>query len=62
MKNHNLSKVPKEYEKYLTKFKEAKYFAAIKVGGECLNDSLAHSLRILYGLGLYPIVVHGGGR
>jgi acetylglutamate kinase len=62
MKNHNLSTIPEEFEKYLTKFEEAKYFAAIKAGGECLNDSLAHSLRILYGLGLYPLVVHGGGR
>ncbi len=62
MKNHNLPQIPGEYEKYLTKFEEAKYFAAIKVGGECLDDSLAHSLRILYGLGLYPIVIHGGGR
>ena len=62
MKN-NLLEIPKEeYEKYLTRFKRTKYFLAIKAGGECLNDSLAQSLRILYCLGLYPIVVHGGQR
>ncbi len=62
MKDYNLFTIPEEYERYLTKFREAKYFAAIKAGGECLDVSLAQSLRILHGLGLYPIVVHGGGK
>lgn len=58
----------KEFESYLTKFKRAdvKYFSAIKVGGGCLTDELVSnvvdSLTELHDLGLYPLVVHGGGK
>ncbi len=37
------------------------YFAAIKAGGECLNDEFAYSLRKLHEKNIYPVVVHGGG-
>lgn len=38
-------------------------FAVIKVGGAVLDqlDELALSLSFLYRVGLYPIVLHGGG-
>ena len=51
-----------EYKYYLDEFTKSKYFGAIKVGGECLNSDLAESIRILYDIGLLPILVHGGGK
>jgi len=38
-------------------------FAVIKIGGAVLDqlDELAHSLSFLYRVGLYPVVLHGGG-
>jgi len=51
-----------EFEYYLDEFKKARYFAAIKAGGECLNSDLAKSLTILHGFGLLPVLVHGGGK
>lgn len=52
----------KEFEHYLAEFRKAKYFAAIKAGGECLNSDLIEALTILHGLDLLPIVVHGAGK
>lgn len=56
----------KEVEQYLKRFAsvESTRFAVIKVGGAILRDeleSLASSLDFLYRVGLYPIVIHGGG-
>lgn len=56
----------KEVEQYLKRFSqvESHRFAVIKAGGRILRDdldSLASSLSFLYSVGLYPIVVHGGG-
>ncbi len=50
-----------EFKYYLAEFKKARYFAAVKAGGECLDSGLAKSLAMLHSLGLLPIVVHGGG-
>ena len=38
-------------------------FAVIKVGGAVLDqpDELALSLSFLYRVGLYPVILHGGG-
>lgn len=56
----------KEVEQYLKRFSsvESTRFAVVKVGGAILRDdldNLASSLSFLYRVGLYPIVVHGGG-
>jgi acetylglutamate kinase len=56
----------KEVEQYLKRFSsvDSTRFAVIKVGGAILRDdldSLASSLDFLYRVGLYPIVIHGGG-
>ncbi|MFW5966478.1 MAG: acetylglutamate kinase [Persicimonas sp.] len=56
----------KEVEQYLRRFSsvDSTRFAVVKVGGAILReelDSLASSLSFLYRVGLYPIVVHGGG-
>ena len=56
----------KEVEQYLKRFSrvDSTRFAVIKVGGAILKDdldSLASSLAFLYRVGLYPIVIHGGG-
>lgn len=51
-----------EFEYYLGEFKKARYFAAIKAGGECLDSDLAKSLAMLHDSGLLPILVHGGGK
>lgn len=52
----------KEFNYYLSEFRKAKYFGAIKAGGECLNKYLIDSLKKLHCLELYPIPVHGGGE
>ncbi|CAG8513806.1 4836_t:CDS:10, partial [Racocetra persica] len=56
----------KEAEQYLRQFSsvESQKFAVIKVGGAVISDeldSLASSLSFLNRVGLYPIVLHGGG-
>ena len=56
----------KEVEQYLKRFSsvDSTRFAVVKVGGAILRndlDNLASSLSFLYRVGLYPIVVHGGG-
>jgi N-acetyl-gamma-glutamyl-phosphate reductase / acetylglutamate kinase len=56
----------REVQQYLSHFKsvEPNSFAVIKVGGAILTDyldELCSSLAFLYTVGLYPIVVHGGG-
>ena len=56
----------KEVEQYLKQFAslESRQFAIIKAGGAVLRDdleNLASSLSFLQRVGLYPIVVHGGG-
>jgi len=50
-----------ESSRYLKEFRNAKYFAAVKGGGDCLDSFLADSFRTLYELELLPIVVHGSG-
>lgn len=55
-----------EAEQYLRQFSsvESQKFAVIKVGGAVISneiDSLASSLSFLNRVGLYPIVLHGGG-
>jgi N-acetyl-gamma-glutamyl-phosphate reductase/acetylglutamate kinase len=62
--NHIGSK--REAEQYLKLFTSvsSKQFAVIKVGGAILTqylDDLCQALRLLYGLGLYPVIVHGAG-
>lgn len=56
----------REVEQYLKQFSslDSKQFAIIKAGGAVLRDdleNLASSLSFLHRVGLYPIVVHGGG-
>ena len=59
----------KEVERYLRIFSSSSHpsnpakFAVIKVGGAVLEqlDELALSLSFLYRVGLYPVVLHGGG-
>ncbi len=56
----------KEVEQYLKQFAslDSRQFAIIKAGGAVLRDdleNLASSLSFLQRVGLYPIVVHGGG-
>jgi N-acetyl-gamma-glutamyl-phosphate reductase / acetylglutamate kinase len=56
----------REVQQYLSHFKsvEPNSFAVIKVGGAILTqfaDELCSSLSFLYTVGLYPIIVHGGG-
>lgn len=56
----------REIEQYLSQFKSvsSQQFAVIKVGGAILTehlDALCMSLRHLYVMGLYPIIVHGAG-
>ena len=56
----------KEVEQYLKRFSsvDSTRFAVVKVGGATLRDdldNLASSLSFLYRVGLYPIVIHGGG-
>ena len=61
MKNH-LKIGKNDFQEYLKNFRKEKYFAAIKAGGECLDESLEVSLRMLHNFGLYPVLVHGGGK
>ncbi|KAM0453455.1 hypothetical protein ACHAO4_005048 [Trichoderma viride] len=56
----------REGQQYLKLFTtvSSQKFAVIKVGGAILRDhldDLCRSLLFLYELGLYPVVVHGGG-
>lgn len=56
----------KEVEQYLRHYAsvDSQKFAVIRVTGEVLErslDSLASSLTFLHRVGLYPLVVHGGG-
>jgi acetylglutamate kinase len=56
----------KEVEQYLKRFSsvDSTRFAVVKVGGAILRDdleNLASSLSFLYSVGLFPIVIHGGG-
>jgi N-acetyl-gamma-glutamyl-phosphate reductase/acetylglutamate kinase len=55
----------RETAAYLKRFTlTSQHFAVIKVGGAILQehlDELCGSILLLYELGLYPIVVHGGG-
>jgi N-acetyl-gamma-glutamyl-phosphate reductase/acetylglutamate kinase len=53
-----------QYLKLFTEVSPQQQFAVIKVGGAILHehlDELCRSLLFLYKLGLYPVVVHGGG-
>jgi len=57
-----------EGQQYLAEFQamEAHKLAVIKIGGDLIEDSseltqIAADLSILWGLGLKPMVVHGGG-
>jgi acetylglutamate kinase len=62
MKDLSVYGIPEaEFSRYLVKFRDAKHFAAIKAGGDCLDSFLADSFRTLYELELLPIVVHGAG-
>ena len=59
----------REVERYLRIFSSSSNpshpakFAVIKVGGGVLGqlDELALSLSFLYRVGLYPVIIHGGG-
>jgi N-acetyl-gamma-glutamyl-phosphate reductase / acetylglutamate kinase len=59
----------REVERHLRIFSSSSHpsqpakFAVIKVGGAVLDqlDELALSLSFLYRVGLYPVVLHGGG-
>ncbi|PBL03841.1 bifunctional acetylglutamate kinase/N-acetyl-gamma-glutamyl-phosphate reductase [Armillaria gallica] len=59
----------REVERHLRIFSSSSHpsqpakFAVIKVGGAVLDqlDELALSLSFLYRVGLYPVVIHGGG-
>lgn len=56
----------REIQQYLAQFSSVSspQFAVIKVGGAILTDhldSLVEALKHLYEMGLYPVVVHGGG-
>ncbi|KHN98040.1 Acetylglutamate kinase [Metarhizium album ARSEF 1941] len=55
----------REAKQYLELFSTvSQNFAVIKVGGAILRehlDELCRSLLFLYELGLYPVIVHGGG-
>lgn len=56
----------REVEQYLKRFSsvDSHRFAVVKVGGTILRDdldNLVSSLSFLYRVGLYPIVIHGGG-
>lgn len=59
----------REVERHLRIFSASSHpsqpakFAVIKVGGAVLDqlDELALSLSFLYRVGLYPVVLHGGG-
>jgi N-acetyl-gamma-glutamyl-phosphate reductase/acetylglutamate kinase len=57
----------REIEQYLAQFSSVpspQQFAVIKVGGAILTDhldSLCAALSQLYHMGLYPVIVHGGG-
>lgn len=56
----------REIEQYLSAFTsvESARFAVVKVGGAILAsqlDELASSLAFLHGVGLRPVIVHGGG-
>jgi acetylglutamate kinase len=56
-----------EAERLLTEFKQIPpaQFAVIKIGGDCLEvlkGDLVEDLLFLYSLGLYPTIVHGGGK
>ncbi|MBI2661329.1 hypothetical protein HYX09_03610, partial [Candidatus Woesearchaeota archaeon] len=40
-------------------------FAALKVSGECIENSLGElgsNIGLLHALGLYPVIVHGYGK
>jgi N-acetyl-gamma-glutamyl-phosphate reductase/acetylglutamate kinase len=56
----------REIQQYLAQFSSVSspQFAVIKVGGAILTehlDSLCSALEQLYHMGLYPVIVHGGG-
>ena len=51
-----------EFIDYLEEFRCKKYFCAIKVGGECLDNFFEDSILRLYNIGLIPLVLHGGGK
>ena len=59
----------KEVERYLRIFSSSSHpsyparFAVIKVGGAVLDqvDELAHSFSFLSRVGLFPVILHGGG-
>ncbi|KAE9979010.1 hypothetical protein EG328_001139 [Venturia inaequalis] len=56
----------REIQQYLAQFSSVSspQFAVIKVGGAILTDyldSLVEALKQLYDMGLYPVIVHGGG-
>jgi N-acetyl-gamma-glutamyl-phosphate reductase / acetylglutamate kinase len=56
----------REVQQYLSYFTSvsSQKFAVIKVGGAILTDhidELVSGVRFLYHLGLYPVIVHGGG-
>lgn len=56
----------REVDQYLKRFSsvESTRFAVVKVGGTILRDdldNLVSSLSFLYRVGLFPIVIHGGG-
>jgi N-acetyl-gamma-glutamyl-phosphate reductase/acetylglutamate kinase len=56
----------REIQQYLAQFSSvsSSQFAVIKVGGAILTehlDSLCSALEQLYHMGLYPVIVHGGG-
>lgn len=53
----------RQYRRLFTSTDSTK-FAVIKVGGAIISEhleELCHSLRLLYELGLYPVIVHGAG-
>ncbi|KAF2655765.1 bifunctional acetylglutamate kinase/N-acetyl-gamma-glutamyl-phosphate reductase [Lophiostoma macrostomum CBS 122681] len=56
----------REIDQYLAQFRSvsSQQFAVVKVGGAILTDhidTLCLALQHLYSMGLYPIIVHGGG-
>src|SRR5690606_15823107 len=63
VKNIGSHREGQQYLKYFTSV-SSDSFAIIKAGGAILTDHLddfCQSLLVLHQLGLYPVVVHGGG-
>ncbi len=49
-----------EFINHLEPLIEADYPLVIKSSGKCLDDYLIYALRELYGICVYPVLIHGG--